>query len=446
MSLRDLGIRRVSSARELWIRSLSGCCYNPHSKTRRRLRTKTVLSTWPNLWSKWKSMPAQEKAKWYALSARLKEEQLRAVNDAKPFEASTAVGEPEAPVRGSDAPAVSENPANVDAFTVVASAPAPAQILQDLSELSWVDKRSGDVRILHRTRGGGAYRLGSGSYGMCVSLFDVATGEKFCCKLGRKTAEGDNASESLAKENDIMNRCNHPNIMRSFGIVHAADSDYVGLLMPLMACDLRTWLDEFGAAACAGSEGHEAPAVAGAEGSCVYDWQLRILIQLARACAHVHGAGYVHLDIKPANVLVDAHERAPGVPNVCLSDFGISESFRTDGSVKVFAMEVQSAPYRPWDLFHAAGGLVPVRTRYDVWAFACVVYDVGSMHSRLRGRSLFCDVPMRAEWKVVRASRDWRIDECLRQGFRDLVRRCQDPYERRPLQMASVVVELCKMA
>ena len=178
----------------------------------------------------------------------------------------------------------------------------------------------------------------------------------------------------------------------------------------------------------------------------MYDWQLRILIQLGRACAHVHGAGYVHLDIKPANVLVDAHERAPGVPNVCLSDFGISERFRKDGSVKVFAMEVQSVPYRPWDLFHAASGLVPVRTRFDVWAFACVVYDVGSMHSRLRGRPLFCGVPMQADWKIVRSSRDLRIDECLRQGFRDLVRRCQDPHERRPLEMASVVVELCKMA
>ncbi len=63
-----------------------------------------------------------------------------------------------------------------------------------------------------------------------------------------------------------MNRCNHPNIMRSFGILHVADSDYVGLLMPLMACDLRKWLREYSALAVAGSEGHDALAVAGADG------------------------------------------------------------------------------------------------------------------------------------------------------------------------------------
>ena len=87
---------------------------------------------------------------------------------------------------------------------------------------------------------------------------------------------------------------------------------------------------------------------------------------------------------------------------------------------------------------------MPVRTRYDVWAFACVVFDVGSVHSRLRGRPLLCGVPMQADWKIVVSSRNWRIEQCLREGFRDLVCRCQDPHARRQLPMASVVMELCK--
>ena len=106
---------------------------------------------------------------------------------------------------------------------------------------------------------------------------------------------------------------------------------------------------------------------------------------------------------------------------------------------------VQTAPYRPWELFHSASGRVPVRTRYDVWAFACVLYEVGAKHPRSRGHLLFGDVPMKESWEFVRASRDWRIDRNLRECFRDLARRCLDPHQR-PLEMASVVMQLREMS
>ncbi len=142
---------------------------------------------------------ARRKTSQVACSQRAsQEEQIRAMNEAKRPLASTTVEKSETHARGSDSPVASVNSARVDTTTVVVSEPAPRHILQDLSELSWVDKRSGDVRVLHRTRGGGDSRLGVGSYGLCVSLFDVTTGENFCCKLGRETAYGDNTFKSLA--------------------------------------------------------------------------------------------------------------------------------------------------------------------------------------------------------------------------------------------------------
>jgi class 3 adenylate cyclase/formylglycine-generating enzyme required for sulfatase activity/predicted esterase len=49
--------------------------------------------------------------------------------------------------------------------------------------------------------------------------------------------------------------------------------------------------------------------------------RLDIVVQLAGALAAAHGAGVLHKDLKPANVLVT--EDAQGGPRVCLTDFGI---------------------------------------------------------------------------------------------------------------------------
>ena len=51
------------------------------------------------------------------------------------------------------------------------------------------------------------------------------------------------------------------------------------------------------------------------------DTRLDIAAQIADALTAAHGAGVLHKDLKPANVLI--HEDAAGRPRVCLTDFGI---------------------------------------------------------------------------------------------------------------------------
>ena len=156
-------------------------------------------------------------------------------------------------------------------------------------------------------------------------------------------------------------------------------------------------------------------------------------MQLCRGYAHLHGAGYLHLDVKPENVVV---QHASGIEKVrvCVADFGISREWRVIGSSKTtyaLASSIQCELYRPWDLFHAAQGRVPLRPRLDIWAFGCLVYDVCYMHSRSRGDSrstarLFTGIPMTLSYDSVMASRNYRLSAHLRPREAALVVRCQD--------------------
>ncbi len=91
---------------------------------------------------------------------------------------------------------------------------------------------------------------------------------------------------------------------------------------------------------------------------------------LASALDAAHGAGLVHRDVKPANVLVDAH---PGRPeHVYLSDFGVSKgavsSVSLTGAGHVVGPPDYSAPEQIQGL--------AVDGRADQYALACVAYQL----------------------------------------------------------------------
>ena len=59
---------------------------------------------------------------------------------------------------------------------------------------------------------------------------------------------------------------------------------------------------------------------------------LNILVHLSTALAHIHERGFIHADLKPANVLVSQEP----VPTVRIIDFGMVRSVEADDSVLVF--------------------------------------------------------------------------------------------------------------
>lgn len=88
--------------------------------------------------------------------------------------------------------------------------------------------------------------------------------------------------------------------------------------------------------------------------------RMRLLRQVCAAVAYAHGHLVIHRDIKPGNVLVDAHGQAK------LLDFGIAKSLHSGAD-----------PTRTADRFLSPQSAAPEQFRGDVVGIGCDVYALG---------------------------------------------------------------------
>jgi hypothetical protein len=91
---------------------------------------------------------------------------------------------------------------------------------------------------------------------------------------------------------------------------------------------------------------------------------LRIIGQVGSALDAAHERGLVHRDVKPANILVGADDRA------YLSDFGVAKELASNGTTKTGTF-VGTIEYSAPEQIEGK----PVDARADVYALACVLYE-----------------------------------------------------------------------
>jgi serine/threonine protein kinase len=94
------------------------------------------------------------------------------------------------------------------------------------------------------------------------------------------------------------------------------------------------------------------------------DETIRILTDVARALDYAHGRGFIHRDVKPANVLIDR------AGSVFLSDFGLSKDMGSRGITST-GQWMGTAEYMAPE--QAAGRTIDFRA--DLYALGCVAFE-----------------------------------------------------------------------
>ncbi|MFD5631047.1 serine/threonine-protein kinase [Streptomyces sp. NPDC127072] len=256
--------------------------------------------------------------------------------------------------------------------------------------------------------------IGSGSWGSVYAAEKVvdsaAGGAAVAIKLLRTDllTPGQRASmEELArKEARFSTEADHPHLVRTHAVVTLRDPDrpeldgMTALVMDRAEGSLQDLL-------AAGGTGHPLP---NAE---------RILSGVAAGLAHMHTHGWIHADLKPANILLGPEGA------VWLADFGLTVELEGTHAYVPPLGSLDHVPPEWWSERTGVHGTT-VRKTADIWAFGVLAHQVltGGLHpfpgSTARARSL-------AAQAYANGSAQLRLDDSLEPGWRKLTAECLAP-------------------
>lgn len=249
--------------------------------------------------------------------------------------------------------------------------------------------------------------LGAGAWGSVHAARGPAGTPDAAVKFLRPALLGPGRRRTMTEvarsEARFSRRADHPNLIRTFAVVTVDDPATPavhGAVALVMERADRSVQDVLAAA-------RPAAPVAGAE---------RILADVCAGLTHMHRAGWVHGDLKPANVLLMPDGTAK------LADFGLTAEL--DGT-HAYAPPIGSPDHVPPEWWSERSGPhgVALRPSADIWAFGVLAHQVltGGLHPFLgataRARSL-------AAQSYARGAAPLRLDDGLAPHWRELVAAC----------------------
>jgi RNA polymerase sigma factor (sigma-70 family) len=141
--------------------------------------------------------------------------------------------------------------------------------------------------------------LGSGGMGKVYRATRHSTGSRVAIKSLVKSRRADrNSVEKFLQEAEILASLDHPNIVGYHGVGRFPSGGYFIAMEFVDGTDLQTRI---------------------ATRPLSVEEAVRVASVVSHAIAHAHERGIVHGDIKPANVLIDRHNR------VVVTDFGLAQ-------------------------------------------------------------------------------------------------------------------------
>mmetsp|Transcript_43154 Transcript_43154/g.101405 ORF Transcript_43154/g.101405 Transcript_43154/m.101405 type:complete len:898 (-) Transcript_43154:155-2848(-) len=196
-----------------------------------------------------------------------------------------------------------------------------------------------------------AESCGSGNFGECSWVTHRKSKQRRVCK--KIAVNTQVPSEEIGNELDVLKKLDHPNVVRVFEWFEAEEAFFL-VMEAANGGDLRRFL--------AASQQEDGKAGLGET------MTRHLVIQAMRAVAYIHSQRVMHLDIKPANMLLAAADADQ--PHLLLADFGLAELF--DSQAKLGAVGVKgSAAYMAPEAF--GGSISP---GCDVWALGVVTYEL----------------------------------------------------------------------
>lgn len=266
--------------------------------------------------------------------------------------------------------------------------------------------------------------IGSGAWGTVHEARSVADGTPVAVKVlptdalapGQRAALG----ELVQREVRFSREADHPNLVRTHAVCTVEAPDHpdldgaIALVMDRAERSLQDVLD-------ATEAGRPVPDAD------------RILRSVAAGLAHMHGAGWVHGDLKPANILLSADG------DVWLADFGVAAELEGTHAHMPPLGTLDHLPPEWWSQRTDSRGTV-VRTTADIWAFGVLAHQVltGGLHpfpgATARARSL-------AAQAYARGTAPLRLDADIEESRRRLIADCLSPDHATRLQYTADVLK-----
>jgi serine/threonine-protein kinase 11 len=196
-------------------------------------------------------------------------------------------------------------------------------------------------------------KIGTGSSSSVYLAIDNLTNEKYAIKRIRlrELARTSSGVAQLEREIRLMKLFDHKNIVKIEEVLHSPALDEAYLVLEYA---------ERGSLGSLIERGLHLP----------YSVIFSIMKQILLAVKYLHACGYVHQDIKPSNILIDAN----GVAK--LADFGIGHSF--DSAAMVVGSPAYQAPEALYDSYvsddESDSGESPQKE--DIWALGVTLYQL----------------------------------------------------------------------
>jgi serine/threonine-protein kinase len=192
--------------------------------------------------------------------------------------------------------------------------------------------------------------LGHGGMGDVYRADDLRVGQPAALKfLARRSSSPSRRQERFVRELRLARQIAHPNVCRVYDIGEWNGRPYLSMEY-IDGEDLRSLLTRVG----------RLPA----------DKALDVAHQLCAGLAAAHEQGVLHLDLKPANVMIDGRGRA------MIMDFGVARS----AGEEITSAVAGTPAYMPPE--QRAGGPLSVQT--DLYALGLVMFEMFTGH-RARG-------------------------------------------------------------